>query len=860
MFKKIGERIVQKKANAFIASLKGKSDEEVLALYNNSEFHDNEIVLSYIFFNHNSLIKSLPNDFQFSRINSNLDMFNFASDEVKVSLVSDWIHNNKLINNALVIRLSDEQFNEYCKLYFDQHEDLVLLHMEDLNRVLNILNNIDNIETEKIIEELKDKFTDRQWEFVIKVNPKFIKYASQTIQSKYCNDEKYVGFLTGEAKNNFINSQVDKVRDDFTLFDKMDTDVKAEFIKNCPYMINTLEQDTIVEILKKDINLIKYVNLSSYKNGKDTTQEFICNLLGDIDKKSNKDILDILINKNLLNAKGKLYRYDSKSDNISYQYTKKIIKLFQELKVEQILILVLADVNYVLPYIAPLYTNRAGLETRKNTVEEANSRALILFQKYYDQKICSDYIETINKIFDEYESHISESDYETDYRCELDLFKVLFNKNIINHNEPSKVIEFVNDSLKYRNVEDKNIRFKIIKKLNELLSNAYDTKINNNRELYNLNSLEIFDKKLDFIDEKLLYEFSKYNFVNISNLLLISKSPLALDLFKDYYKILSYIHKENTITLYKAIENFNYYKDILDDIKDKELDDKQINGLVLLLSEYNNKYNITKASELDSYDITLYKNLVNEISSVKDKNLYKNIICNYLFSRCYNTDGDSGWLEIDNIKTICDVYEADALEDIKISNRNLFTKDEANLFRMIKLLFSSDEFDLLLSFVESIINNNTKKNPISMLEFFNKLGQYKLELINNEIVSLREIEELYKDRPDIVLKNKREGVTIYTIIGQDFKVLVSENDDGIHYMCKNVVELDRNYYAYDRLNTDNNVRFSNENNETIIKLSKDSINKNETKVSYIIVVGKLSDELFKVAKENNLTIVEVKNE
>ena len=96
MFKEMKMRQLQKRANAFVNSLEGKSDKEVEQAYlDNKEFTNNEIVLSFLFFKHPSLIRILPLDFQKSRINSNLSMFRSGSNEARKSLVSDWIKDNK---------------------------------------------------------------------------------------------------------------------------------------------------------------------------------------------------------------------------------------------------------------------------------------------------------------------------------------------------------------------------------------------------------------------------------------------------------------------------------------------------------------------------------------------------------------------------------------------------------------------------------------------------------------------------------------------------------------------------------------------------------------------------------------------
>jgi hypothetical protein len=98
IFKKIQSRQIQRRANSFIESLKKKNEKEIEQAYlDNKEFENNEIVLSYLFFNHPSLIRILPVNFQKSRINSNLKMFDYGSDEAKKELVCEWLSTNKFL-------------------------------------------------------------------------------------------------------------------------------------------------------------------------------------------------------------------------------------------------------------------------------------------------------------------------------------------------------------------------------------------------------------------------------------------------------------------------------------------------------------------------------------------------------------------------------------------------------------------------------------------------------------------------------------------------------------------------------------------------------------------------------------------
>ena len=230
-FKQMQSRKIQKKANNFIKTLNSKSTKEVEQAYlDNKEFENNEIVLSYLFFKQPSLIWILPLDFQISRLNSNLNMFEYGSPEAKRELVSARLKENKFFTNANAINLSDEEYEGYIKLYFNQPKDVAKLFMVDLKRVIEVLAKVDIKKTEGIVETIKDDLTDRQWEFVIEASPMLIKYASQEIQNKYATDERYNKYINGQAREVFIKNQMETLRDDISLISSMPIDVLCEYI------------------------------------------------------------------------------------------------------------------------------------------------------------------------------------------------------------------------------------------------------------------------------------------------------------------------------------------------------------------------------------------------------------------------------------------------------------------------------------------------------------------------------------------------------------------------------------------------------------------------------------------------------
>ena len=159
------KRQAQKKANDFIHSLEGKSLKYIEQAYlDNKELANSEIVLSYLFFKHPELIKILPKKFQVSRLNSNVNMFRYGSNDAKRALVSHWLKDNKFFMNANVVQFDEEEFKSYVRLYFNQPEDIAKLFMNDLEAVVRVLAETDIKETERVINEIKDKLTDAQFE------------------------------------------------------------------------------------------------------------------------------------------------------------------------------------------------------------------------------------------------------------------------------------------------------------------------------------------------------------------------------------------------------------------------------------------------------------------------------------------------------------------------------------------------------------------------------------------------------------------------------------------------------------------------------------------------------------------------
>ena len=321
-----------------------------------------------------------------------------------------------------------------------------------------------------------------------------------------------------------------------------------------------------------------------------------------------------------------------------------------------------------------------------------------------------------------------------------------------------------------------------------------------------------------------------------------------IELFKNYYEILVNVYGENTNTLLFSIENSNYYKDVLNDINNKELNDEEINNLVRLITSNKNYLNIKSKDELLSYDLNILKKLISDFTENSDETIRKNLVCNYLFNKAFDINGTN--LDyMPTIKNYLDICSNEVLKEI-----NNFNKEELDLFDMIRLMFNIDDSELLISYIESTMNEKLNINVLPIIDLFNKIEKNKMEIINRQVVTLNDIELLYKTDKIAVNKKNENGVDIYKFNNQDFKVLCSYSNDGYHYDVKYLSEIDKNYYGYNML-IDNNFVLSSDGDKTILKYRKDK-EVNNINPNYIIVKNGINPDIIKVASDNGLKIID----
>ena len=74
-------------------------------------------------------------------------------------------------------------------------------------------------------------------------------------------------------------------------------------------------------------------------------------------------------------------------------------------------------------------------------------------------------------------------------------------------------------------------------------------------------------------------------------------------------------------------------------------------------------------------------------------------------------------------------------------------------------------------------------------------------MINQSIVNLNDIKDYSAQKPDLISKENINGVDVYTINNQSFKVLVSVKDEKRCFICIDINNIGYNLFEMKRIKT-----------------------------------------------------------
>lgn len=633
----------------------------------------------------------------------------------------------------------------------------------------------------------------------------FSNYFNNDVISQYLNNNKELALTYFDLINQLsIDNQKWVFQQNNKLLKFLDEELQQELIQNNPLLIKntsigfkrTFFRDInnlniMKECFKYDNSLYKYISFQAtefvrFEDNKNVSFEFIKSI--DPVLLNDEELINIFIQSRLLSAKGNLRESEfslfSGYGGITEQtngldiYDVSQINLIKKLSLNQLIKLIDIDVNYVLPY---LHFNKTDEQYLKS-VENAKD----IFKTMFPNVDLDDYDEIIDLVFDMQKSGVNavmSLKYETtDFNIPIESLKLLFNKKIINANSPLLINNYFKSLF---TEEDSSKLFK------EIIQNTYGEKavkiLEQRKELdvYSINSLEIFDSRiLDNFSEEFVNDLISYNIRDFSTFLNIVKTEEDLNLFKDYYILLTKLMGKNVEVMQKAITEFYYNKSLLKEIKDKNLTEEQINSLYTVLYSKNNKYDISSLEELNRFD-EIFKNRVNEelsIAKKADYNLY--YLKNTLFNEIFNIDFSNNSIKDYNfgIKDITDLF------GLRMMNTNELTQEEKFVIKtIIELIYYEDNKNNMLSIIEKLSNDAFARNPLLFYDLINKCRNIQMNNYKSNLLT----EEKLQEKCHWI--EEYNGVKIYILTGEE---VLSDDCRIIAHDVTNA--LDRDFMEHER--------------------------------------------------------------
>ena len=726
------------------------------------------------------------------------------------------------------------QNKEYSVIsLFSKHQSEYLNYLKEkgtLNENLpNILKHLHKDIIDVLISKKGDLISyldqDQQVKYVEK-DIKYLKFTDEKVQSKFIEqNEEYIKFVSQDMQNRLVQDDINnfkKTSIEFQLkmlaykpklYDYSSTEVQEKIWNTFDY---ELVNNARCSLLKKDIGKSKFFS------GKGINKEGYISIFDKVENEDIETIKILFLHSKLMSAKGKLIPNYVVLHGISEagvlgmdDYSNSQINIIKRLDDNQIEELITIDSNYILPYLAG---NRKGLGTiqegfyvlDEEETKYSKMKCQKLFEDIYGNEKFYGIEECINAIYDlqnienqrlknatmligtgiSMESPIAQKKLEMLRSLEnvpLNQFKILFNQAIINNN-PEEIIKqyFSKMSLGEDNSEE----------FRSMIENAYGPRaraiLESRPELnvHNINSLEVFDSRIvDNFGEAFVHDAISYNLRDFSGFLDIIKDENKLESFKTYYNVLTSVMGHNVETMQKAISEYIYNEEILENVKEIELTEKQYDNLISVLCSKDNRYDIKTLQDLQNFDEIANKKIREQLTSVQTAEEIKKIISerilglDYEVQASYELGNDkreslNEQLGVRNygetINHILTLYNIST----EIGRESIYTEEQLEILQVMNFIHEEKDPVKLKQLAEELMSQRGIKNPVITYDTINKIKEHQIELFNESLLSADSMEELVKreERKDnpLITKSIQDGVTKYSLEGIEFRFLIHD--------------------------------------------------------------------------------------
>lgn len=787
-------------------------------------------VIYKIIYNNNNIEENLlqiPEGKMLDFLNMGIIDVNKFSIEKQVELISkvpDLANSYKLDSERrfLIIDKSIESdLNSLIGNFDSSYQQEYLRYLKESGKLISTLpnilkfldkGNINQIISQKpsLIIHLDEK---QQIDYIQKPwNEKYFKYINPEIQLKYMKEKpEYIDIASDEAQEKFSLLDKDNFKRTTSEFQLKNIAKNPKAYKFCSEAVkdkvwenskDNVAVEAAIALLKNDIRTSKYLNLAD-KRGNFNIYMYL-KLFDNIQNEDIATIRKYFLHSKMLDAKGKLLPSDKALHGTSPEDSKGIddyidsqIEIIHKLNANQILELVSIDSNYILPYLTG---NGEDMGTKQfyilNEIDINDSRGKCekLFCDFFGKEKLTDISDCINIIYEmqreqynnlkksgarAYKLGVKNNDEISQMRSveeiPMNQFKIIFNKNIIENNS----IETINKYFeKYRLGQDNSEELKV------LLEKAYGPhareilEARSELDVHSLNSLEVFDRRImENFGEAFVHDLISYNIRDFSGFLEVIKDENKLLNFKTYYKVLTNIMGNNVETMQKAFSEFIYNEELLENVNDVELTDKQYSNLISVLCSKNNMFNINSLEELQNFD-----EIANEITRrelKKTESIHrdqraskiKQIISEHILGLDYEHNyktrnyGDS----FEYLNTIYDISSEQ-------ERRDGYTDSEQKILEVMDFIKNEYDVNKLLQISEELMNKIGIRNPIAIYSAIDKMKENQTEILNKSFLTIDKMEEacineVNKENPLITKKIREDGLIQYSLEGIGFAFL-----------------------------------------------------------------------------------------
>lgn len=318
-----------------------------------------------------------------------------------------------------------------------------------------------------------------------------------------------------------------------------------------------------------------------------------------------------------------------------------------------------------------------------------------------------------------------------------------------------------------------------------------------------------------------VHDLISYNFADFSYFLDIMKNETNSKKFTEYYNILTKMFGENAETMQRAMSEYQFNANLLDDIRDIELTDEQYTNLLKVLGSRCNRFNIQTIEQLNDFDNIANGTLKKEIEACgNDTILMKRKLFENLFGVSYDAEDSTNRSQEygEDVRELISIYDFVYQED-----DDKFSETEKRLIDILQFLDKESEPSRILEIYQQCIKEKDIRNPVLFTNLIKKIKVQTIEEANKKLVSNESLDEIAKE--DETKEEKRvwiedvNGLSIYHL------------NMPILYLATNLGKANLNFFM--------NYEGQKSNNAICCRISRSSDNKNERG---FLVFGNLDDD------------------